>query len=165
MMERKFVYNQNLKRTLQTRNVYPVRQLKKIVDNRASMLRQFQMLTQFRANPAGAAPAGIPAASLNYHASTEHVRDSDTVAALAGHGLNFANNQGNQAAVLAFINANPTKNNGIFRNILLDGASNPNPSPRNPSQWLGYVVKRNGSVIVTHIGPFGESPNGLAAQL
>lgn len=162
-MERKLVYNQNLSRTLQTG--CHTRQLKKIVDNRAGVLGQLQMLTQFRRNRSVAAPVGVPSASLNPHASGTHAGDPATSAALTSHGLDFTNTMANQTALLAFIHANQTKDNGGFHNILLDGATNPYPSSGNPSQWLGYVINPNGSVTVTHIGPFGESPTGVAAQL
>lgn len=41
---------------------------------------------------------------------------------------------------------------------------NQNPG-RTPSQWLGYEMVEAGRVTVKHIGPFGESPMRIAAQL
>lgn len=163
-MESKFVHKQEPNRMLRTRSIGRVRQLKKIIDNRAGMLRQCQMLVQFRAAAASAAPTGVKSAFLSKHAK-KHAGDSKTVAALSGCGLNFTNTPANKAAILAFIHAHPTKDNGNYHNILLDGASNTAPTSANPSQWLGYVVNPDSSVTVKHIGPFGESPTGVAAQL
>lgn len=149
MMERKFVYNRNLNRTLQTRNVCPVRQLKKIVDNRPFMANQTKMITQLKSktltnNPPGCVKNVTEIDTIN----DKHKGEADTENALKAWGLNFDD----KANLLDFIKCHCVRLNHPYLNILL-----------RDNQWLGYTVKGK-TVTIEHLGPFGEE-TGLAAQL
>lgn len=143
------MYNRNLNRTLQTRNVCPVRQLKKIVDNRPFMANQTKMITQLKSktltnNPPGCVKNVTEIDTIN----DKHKGEPDTENVLKAWGLNFDD----KAKLLDFIQHNRVRLNAPYYNILLKD-----------NQWLGYTVKGK-TATIEHLGPFGEE-TGLAAQL